>query len=488
VRACHPALCGNWSAEATVVVELPPASPPSLTVPAQGLNGSYTVNWGTVAGATSFTLEESFNSGAWSTAYTGSAQSKAFTSKAAGSYRYRIQACNGAGCSAVSAASSTVQVIYPPSTAPTVSVPATSPTGGYTVSWNTPIGANRYQLDEQVNGGAWSQIQDSSATTRPISGKGNGSYGYRARACNDAGCSSPSTTQTVVVTLPPTSAPTLTVPSSSPNGIYTVNWSSDGSATSYELQERTNGGSWGTIQNTGSTTRGISGKGNGSYDYQVRACNVGGCGTYSTIHGVTVLLPPSSAPTLTAPSSTNVDNYTVSWTSVATAMSYELQERFNSGSWSTIQNTSSTSSGLSGKPNGAYDYQVRACNTSGCGSYSVIAKVNVSVLQPPASTPSLVAPGLLSEGETYVVSWSTVIGATTYRLEERFNTGSWLEVHNAAGTTKSFPGRGQGLYHYRVRACNGAGCGSYSTTQTTAVQASCPFPPCDPGFTAEDEQ
>jgi hypothetical protein len=37
-------------------------------------------------------------------------------------------------------------------------------------------------------------------------------------------------------------------------------------------------------------------------------------------------------------------------------------------------------------------------------------------------------------------------------------------------------------------ACNGAGCGSYSTIQTTAVQASCPFPPCDPGFTAEDEQ
>jgi predicted phage tail protein len=441
-----------------------------------------------VAGATSFTLEESFNSGAWTTAYTGSAQSKAFTSKAAGSYRYRIKACNGAGCSSVSAISAPVQVIYPPSAAPTVTAPAASNNGSYTVSWTTVSGANRYQLDEQVNGGAWSQIQDSSATSRAISGKGNGSYGYRARACNDAGCSASSTAKTVVVTLPPASAPTLTVPSSSTSGSYTVSWTSVATATSYELQERTNGGSWSTIQNTSSTSRAMSGKGNGTYDYQVRACTVGGCGAYSTINGVTVLLPPGSAPTLTAPSSTTVDNYTVSWTSVATATSYELQERFNSGSWSTIQNTSSTSRAVSGKPNGTYDYQVRACNSSGCGSYSAIASVSVSVAQPPATAPSVFAPGLLFEGDPYDVSWTTVSGATIYRLEERFNTGVWLEVYNGAGTSKSFPGRGQGLYHYRARACNGAGCGSYSAIQTTAVQSSCPFPPCDPVFKAEDDQ
>jgi predicted phage tail protein len=267
-----------------------------------------------------------------------------------------------------------------------------------------------------------------------------------------------------------------------------VSWTSVGTATSYELQERTNGGSWGTIQNTSSTSRAISGKGNGVYDYQVRACNVGGCGAYSTIQGVTVLLPPSSAPTLTAPSSTTVDNYTVSWTTVAAASSYELQERFNGGSWSTIQNTSSTSRAISGKPNGTYGYQVRACNSSGCGSYSAISNVVVSVPQPPATAPSLSGPGLIFEGQPYDMSWSTVSGATTYRLEERLNGGSWLEVHNAAGTIKSFPGRGQGLYDYRVRACNGAGCGPYSTIVTTAVQSSCPFPPCDPGFRQEDDR
>lgn len=228
--------------------------------------------------------------------------------------------------------------------------------------------------------------------------------------------------------------------------------------------------------------------GNGAYDYQVRACNVGGCGTYSSIGSATVLLPPSSVPTLSAPSSTPVDNYLVSWSSVATATSYELQERFNGGSWSTIQNNGSTSLQLSGKPNGTYGYQVRACNSSGCGSYSGTSNVLVSVAQPPATPTSLFAPGLLFEGEPYDVSWTTVSGATTYRLEERFNTGAWLEMYNGAGTLKSFPGRGQGLYHYRVRACNGAGCSSYSATVTTAVQSSCPFPPCDPAFRAEDDR
>jgi predicted phage tail protein len=215
--------------------------------------------------------------------------------------------------------------------------------------------------------------------------------------------------------------------------------------------------------------------------------NVGGCGGYSTIQGVTVLLPPSSAPTLTAPSSTTVDSYTVSWTTVTTATSYELQEQFNSGGWSTLQNNGSTSQLLSGKPNGTYDYQVRACNSSGCGSYSAIASVTVSVPQPPATAPSLFAPGLLFEGEPYDVSWTTVSGATSYRLEERFNTGAWLEMYNGAGTSKSFPGRGQGLYHYRVQACNGAGCGSYSATQTTAVQG-CAFPPCWPALKSPDEE
>ncbi len=222
VRACHPANCGNWSAEATVVVELPRQHSPSLSVPATGLNGAYTVTWGTVAGATSFTLEESFNSGAWTTAYTGSAQSKAFTSKAAGSYRYRIKACNGAGCSSVSAASSPVQVIYPPSAAPTVTAPADSHNGSYTVSWTTVSGANRYQLDEQVNGGAWSQIQDSSATTRRSRAKATAATATGRAPATTRAAARPRHCKTVVVTLPPASAPTLTVPSSSPNGSYTV--------------------------------------------------------------------------------------------------------------------------------------------------------------------------------------------------------------------------------------------------------------------------
>jgi hypothetical protein len=67
-------------------------------------HGSYTVSWGSVSTATSYTLQESSNGGSsWSTAYTGSATSKALNGKGNGTYTYRAEACNAGGCGAWSA-------------------------------------------------------------------------------------------------------------------------------------------------------------------------------------------------------------------------------------------------------------------------------------------------------------------------------------------------------------------------------------------------
>src|SRR3546814_4384213 len=45
-------------------------------------------------GAATYTLQEKVGSGSWATAYSGTAQSKAYSGKASGSYGYRIRACN----------------------------------------------------------------------------------------------------------------------------------------------------------------------------------------------------------------------------------------------------------------------------------------------------------------------------------------------------------------------------------------------------------
>jgi hypothetical protein len=97
------------------------------------------------------------------------------------------------------------------------------------------------------------------------------------------------------------------------------------------------------------------------------------------------------------------------------------------------------------------------------------------------------APGLVFEGEPYSVSWSTVATATSYHLEEQFNGGGWYSVYGGGSTEFNVAGRGTGNYGYRVKACNGFGCGPYSSTQTTSVQPGCSFPPCDPAIRDPDD-
>src|SRR3546814_3857606 len=54
----------------------------------------------------------------------------------------------------------------------------------YTVSWNSVSGATRYRLQERAGSGSWAEIQNSSATTKALSGKPDGTYSYRVRACS----------------------------------------------------------------------------------------------------------------------------------------------------------------------------------------------------------------------------------------------------------------------------------------------------------------
>jgi len=69
------------------------------------------------------------------------------------------------------------------------------------VSWGAVSTATSYTLQEQVNGGSWTTIQSGSATSRAISGKSSGTYGYHVQACNSSGCGPWSGTGAVVVSV-----------------------------------------------------------------------------------------------------------------------------------------------------------------------------------------------------------------------------------------------------------------------------------------------
>jgi YD repeat-containing protein len=172
------------------IPRLPPnVAPAGLSAPSQSTTGSYNVTWLATARATTYRLEESANGGAWTLIHNAAATSKAISGKTAGTYRYRVTACNEAGCGPVSGEVSVVE-IDPPTAAPSLSAPAVNTTGSYTVSWNAVSTATSYRLEESADGGAWTELQNAASLSRAFSSKSTAiPYSYRARACNAAGCS-----------------------------------------------------------------------------------------------------------------------------------------------------------------------------------------------------------------------------------------------------------------------------------------------------------
>ncbi|WP_242103082.1 chitinase N-terminal domain-containing protein [Lysobacter sp. M2-1] len=286
-------------------------------------------------------------------------------------------------------------LVLPPGTAPTLTAPATNATGSFTVSWTAVSGAATYQLQEQKNQGGWATLQNTSATSRSLSGKTDGSWSYQVRACNSAGCSGWSAIKTTEVAIPPSGVPTLTAPATNTSGSYTVGWTAVSLATRYELDERKNGGSWVNIVDAGIVSWAASAKGTGTYDYRVRACNGAGCAAYSAIDTTTVS-SPLPAPTLTAPTTAQTyEPFTVSWTSVSTATNYVLQQNRNSTGWNDVYTGAGTSTARTINIAGTYQYQVQACNANGCSPYSAVKTVQVegdtSLLVPEEPPPEVPA-------------------------------------------------------------------------------------------------
>lgn len=92
-------------------------------------------------------------------------------------------------------------------------------------------------------------------------------------------------------------------------------------------------------------------------------------------------------------------------------------------------------------------------------------------LKPPLA-PSLNTIANSDQDGTYTVSWSVVDGATSYSLEEQFNSGSWQAVSGVSGTSRDFTGKSAGTWCYRIAANNNAGTGVWSAGQCTTVKAS----------------
>ena len=181
-------------------------------------------------------------------------------------------------------------------------------------------------------------------------------------------------------------------------------------------------------------------------------------------------------PTGLASSSITNTSATVSWTAVASAVSYDVDYKLSSSStWiNAATATSATSVSITGLAQGTvYDWRVRATCSGGSGNYISAQFTTTSPATCDAPT------GLASSSVTSnsaAVSWTAVSGAANYDVDYKLNSSStWT---NAATATTSTSAALSGLtastlYDWRVRAnCTAVGLSStYTQAQftTTAV-------------------
>lgn len=286
VQACNTYGCGDWGASSDVRLENVPNAPASISVPGSSY-GPVPVSWASSFNATSYSVERSINGAGWSVVYDGGSTSVSIAVSTSGSYTYRVRAWNTYGYSGYTT-SSAVVVTVPPAYAPNLNVPGTSTNGAYTVSWSGVNDANRYTLQEQFNGGGWNTVQDNGATNWSTGGRGNGTYGYRVVACNNAGCGPWSGTASTTVTLLPSPPGSISVPAQGtyPVGSWVVSFAPVSGATSYNLRRTTLSTGLAVVIYTGpGTSIGDGGLVPGQYQYSVNACNAAGCSGWLTQTG-----------------------------------------------------------------------------------------------------------------------------------------------------------------------------------------------------------
>lgn len=357
---------------------------------------------------------------------------------------------------------------------PSLNVPAYSGNGAYTVGWSSVATAERYELRERAGSGEETIVYSGGERQWSASGRPGGSYSYSVRACLRGTCGGWSSTATVVVQLPPTNAPMISLAATSANGVVSLTWTAVEGADRYCVTSQYQVDPWSSEACTGTLSMTIPGIPAGGHLFGVHGCNAAGCGPSGTAR-TTMVFPPSAVPGLSVPAKSLGGSFAVSWSAATEADAYELEESVNGGPWAGIVSGTATSQAFSAKPTGSYAYRVRAGNAAGWGAYS--APGTVVVIQPPAA-PVLAVPASSSSGSA-TVTWSAMAMTTNYPLEHSVEGGEWQLVQNDGATHSVRTGLSYATYAFRVRACNEAGCSGYSNVaRLTSVP-----PPATPQIT-----
>ena len=488
VRAtvANSSVTSAWLISPSVTTLATPAAPTASSIAATTL----TLNWVSVPGAVSYTVQRAANvgfTGTVTTIATGVIGTTQAVTGLAGNktYYFRVQALSAPNTTTNIAntvsgvASDPVTTLQVTPTAPVFAASTLVSTNGFTANWNAPTGTTSYIVS--VNGAAAiSQV----ATSITVSGLNAGSSNtVTVAACSNKGTTCSAVTSKTQLTLP--AAPSISSVSSVTATGMTVNWAPVANAAGYTLQYSINGGTnWATMPSTGrlvkmgtaltgaSTSAVITGMAAyTSYSFQLQVANAAGNSGYGSF--LTQLTQPL-APAFTTSTGVTTTGFTANWNPPTSgAASYNLS--VNGATAVSQVATSITVSGLNADSRNTVT--VAACSNSDGTNCS--PAITLTQLTLPAA-PSISSVSLVT-ASGMTVNWATVANATGYTLQYSIDGGTnWAKMPSTgtgvvkmgnALTAKSISAVITGMaantsYSFQLQVANAAGNSGYGSSWT----------------------
>jgi large repetitive protein len=451
---------------------------------------SLTLTWGAVPGATSYRVQLATDMGFTNLVVNDSTvttNSKAVSGLLNSTqYYWRVNAKNSGGTSVYSSTFTFTTIVAVPGV-PSLSSPANNAANqstSLTLSWSAVTGAASYAVQVATDN-AFNNvvIYDPSVigTSKLISGLlNNTQYYWRVSSSNAGGTSGYSNpfSFTTVVAAPGT--PILQLPANNATNqpvSLTLTWGAVSEAVSYRVQLATDMGFTNLVVNdstVATNSKAVSGLLNSTqYYWRVNAKNAGGTSYFSDPFSFTTIVAAPAIPILSTPANNSANqatSLTLTWNSVAGAVSYGLQLATDSLFTNLVineQGITLINKFVGPLLNGTkYYWRVNSSNPAGTSSYSSVFNFTTVVAAPACVTLQLPANYAVNQPVNPLLQWSATSGAETYGVQLAMDSLFSNLIFNDSTITSNSVQVGPLLnnvkYFWRVNARNAGGTSPFS--------------------------
>ena len=465
--------CSVTSTEVAVSVLPDPTVTLSADFTTVCSNGSVTLTATVLGGAgTSMYQWQFFNGSTWVDIAGATAFEYTTSSLAEGTYDYRVEITQDAGC-AVTSSPITITVVPDPTVTVSADDEQICEGGSAEISATVSGGAGgaTYQWQQFTAGPGWEDIPGATSlnyTTPPLS---FGTSSYRVIVTQVSGCAVASATVNIVVVADPTVTASVNLTDLCDGGVVDLSSTVSGGTgtTNYQWQQNIPGTGWedisgATTANYTTTTLAV-----GSYQFRLLITQDAGCDATSNVLDVTVSPDPVVSVTVPDVELCTGGSTTLSASTTGGSGSINYQWQLdNSGTWEDIPGATSSDYNTGALLTGTYDYRVIASQVSGCADTS--SATTITVYDDPVVNVTVDVSQICNGGTaTFTAGVTGGSGTTGYQWQFNLPGTGWVDVAGATGISYTTSTLSPGNYEYRVQVTQDPGCEVISASESVEV-------------------